>query len=84
MKSRQEYNSLKNNKKEENRSVSKKNYPRASSHKPVDKTVTETSKNLFDGIQNLLENPQEGHKKSVTLVGLGLLKAKRDIEDKIR
>ncbi len=42
--------------------------------------------NLFDGIQNFLQNPHENIKKQAKkpLIGLTLLKAKRDLEDKIK
>ena len=42
--------------------------------------------NLFDGIQNYLSNPVASKKNSIDkqAVGLSLLKAKRDLEDKIK
>lgn len=57
------------------------------SHKSSAKNLKQVNKsvNLFDGIQNYLENPREkrdDHKEQ--LIGLSLLKAKRDIEDKIK
>ena len=41
---------------------------------------------MFDGIQNYLSNPIEHKKASPAnhLVGLSLIKAKRDLEDKIK
>lgn len=57
------------------------------SHKSSQKNLQQINKsvNLFDGIQNYLENPREARKESKDqLIGLSLLKAKRDIEDKIK
>lgn len=72
-------------------SSSKKGQIRALSQKSSKKDLHEINKsvNLFDGIQNYLENPRDPKemKKDPTpkpLIGLSLLKAKRDIEDKIK
>lgn len=54
------------------------------SQKNIKQPIVNKSVNLFDGIQNFLENPHEAKKESPQLIGLSLLKAKRDIEDKLR
>ena len=70
----------------QNQSIKKLSLPPKNSHKKKEPSMKEQkNSNLFDNLQTLLENPQDRRgKDEKVLVGLTLLKAKREAEDKMK
>ena len=46
--------------------------------------INKNNISLFNGLHQFLDNPKHNESKEKQLIGLSLLKAKRDIEEKIR
>ena len=67
-------------------SIKKISLPPKNSQKKKEVSMKDPkNSNLFDNLQNLLENPKEKRgKDEKVLIGLTLLKAKREAEDKMK